>query len=199
MSTCATECATACATACNTDCVNITNQPAVQSTFTSTITSNNLSSTLKEQLKTLSIEERHVLLSTINMEEQQKKIKDEEYKLAQCPVSKQVQGMKFEIQDLKMELQKLKNKVSENCVPVTTNTNTNTMKCPYSIFRVNQDYLPRNHETDYDYDYDLCNEMSETCSSTWSWWSIIMFVIFILLVMTAKPPKHCEQFFTTTM
>ena len=146
--------------------------------------------TLKEQLKTLSLEERYILLSAVNNEErelfikqQQQKIKDEEDKIAQCPVSKQVQGMKFEIQDLKMELQKLKNKLNDtqNKLPI------NNMRCPYSIFRVNQSY---------DNEYDLCNEMDETCSSSWSWWSIIMFVIFIVLVATAKPPKHCGDFVT---
>ena len=152
---------------------------------------------LKDQLKNLSIEERYILLSTVNNEErelfmkqQQQKIKDEEDKLAQCPVSKQVQGMKFEIQELKMEIQKLKNKinVNENKLPI------NNMRCPYSIFKGKQDYL--NYNSSSDYEYDLCNEMEETCSSSWSWWSIIMFVIFILLVLTSKPPKHCEDFIT---
>ena len=153
---------------------------------------------LKDQLKTLSLEERYILLNSINIEErdtfikqQHQKIKDEEDKLAQCPVSKQVHGMKFEIQDLKMELQNLKNKINDtqNKLPV------NNMRCPYSIFRVNQGYNNR-YDNGYDNDYELCNEIEETCSSTWSWWSIIMFVIFILLVITAKPPKHCEDFIT---
>jgi hypothetical protein len=152
---------------------------------------------IKDQLKTLSLEERYELLSSINIEEretfikqQQQKLKEEEDKLAQCPVSKTVKLMSVELQDLKMELQKLKNKLNENekKLPI------NNMRCPYSIFKVNQGY-----DTGYDNEYDLCNEIEETCSSTWSWWSIIMFVIFILLVITAKPPKHCEDFFTTRM
>ena len=60
-----------------------------------------------------------------------------------------------------------------------------------------KDYL--NHNTSSDYEYDLCNDIEESCSSSWSWWSIIMFVIFILLVITSKPPKHCEDLFTTKM
>lgn len=170
----------------------INNQPSVEVSTPS----------LKDQLKTLSLEERYTLLSSINIEEreifikqQQQKIKDEEDKLAQCPVSKQVHGMKFEIQELKNELQKLKNKINEN--QNEKKLSVNNMRCPYSIFRVNQDYLNRNSSSDYE--YDLCNEIEETCSSTWSWWSIIMFVIFILLVFTSKPPKHCEEFFTTRM
>ena len=151
-------------------------------------------SSLRDQLKSLSLEERYILLSSINIEEretfikqQQQKIKDEEDKIAQCPVSKSVKSMSMEIQDLKMELQKLKNKINDtkNKLPI------NNMRCPYSIFRVNQGY-----DNGYDNDYELCNEIEETCSSTWSWWSIIMFVIFILLVITSKPPKHCEDFIT---
>jgi hypothetical protein len=174
----------------------IDTQPNVES---SASTSPSTSQTLKDQLKTLSLEERYILLNTINIEEresfikqQQQKIKDEEDKLAQCPVSKRVQTMNMDIQQLKMELQKLKNKLNENQnekkIPI------NNMRCPYSIFRVNHDYLNRNSSSDYE--YDLCNEIEETCSSTWSWWSIIMFVIFILLVITSKPPKHCEDFIT---
>ena len=149
--------------------------------------------TLKEQLKTLSLEERYILLSSINIEErnaynkQQEKIaKEEEDKLAKCPVSKQVQLMNLEIQDLKIELQKLKNKTNES--------NVNTMKCPYSIFRFKdtQDYLSNS-------DLDLCNEITETYTSSFSWWSTIMFIVFILFVLTAKPSKHCEEFFTTRM
>ena len=172
----------------------INTQPNVE-VLTTNLTQPSAQPTLKDQLKLLSVEERYVLLSSINLEErelfikqQQQKIKDEEDKLAQCPVSKQVHGMKFEIQDLKMEIQKLKHKLNDNenekKMPV------NNMRCPYSIFRVNQGY---------DSEYDLCSEIEETCSSTWSWWSIIMFVIFILLVLTSKPPKHCEEFFTTRM
>ena len=147
-------------------------------------------SSLKDQLKKLSLEERYILLSSINIEEretfikqQEQQAKDEEDKIAQCPVSKQVQSMKLEIQDLKINLQKLKNKLNENekKLPI------NNMRCPYSIFRVNQGY-----DNAYDNEYELCNEIEETCSSTWSWWSIIMFVIFILLVATAKPPKYCD-------
>jgi hypothetical protein len=141
---------------------------------------------LKEQLKSLSVDERYNLLNTINLEErtsyikeQQKLIKEEEDKIAQCPVAKKVVSMNMEIQELKMELQKLKN-----------NSNESTMKCPYSkSFLINQEYLN---------DLDLCNEITETYTSSFSWWSTIMFIVFILFVLTAKPPKHCE-FFTTTM
>ena len=180
------------------ECAIINEQPSVEvltPSLPSPPSSPSLKDQLKDQLKTLSLEERYILLSSINIEEretfikqQQQKLKDEEDKIAQCPVSKQVQGMKFEMQDLKMEIQKLKNKINENekKMPV------NNVRCPYSIFRVNQGY-------DNDYEYNLCNEIEEACSSTWSWWSIIMFVIFILLVATAKPPKHCEEFFTTKM
>ena len=89
--------------------------------------------------------------------------------------------MNTEIQDLRMELQKLKNKSNEN-----------TTKCPYQIFRFNdnQDYLTES---------DLCNELTETYTSTFSWWSTIMFIVFILFVITAKPSKQCEQFFTTCL
>ena len=181
------------------ECAIINEQPSVEVLTPSPLSSPSspsLKDKLKEQLKTLSLEERYILLSSINIEEretfikqEQQNIKEEEEKIAQCPVSKQVQGMKFEIQDLKMELQKLKNKINEN-----ENENKlpiNNMRCPYSIFRLNQGY-----DNSYDNEYELCNEIEEVCSSTWSWWSIIMFVIFILLVMTAKPPKQCEAFIT---
>jgi hypothetical protein len=185
-----------------TDTSIIDTQPSVEVSSPSTFQSQLSPSSLKDQLKTLSLEERYILLSSINNEEresiikhQQQKIKDEEDKLAQCPVSKTVKSMSMEIQELKMELQKLKNKINEN--QNEKNLPINNMRCPYSIFRVNQDYLNRNSSSDYE--YDLCNEIEETCSSTWSWWSIIMFVIFILLVITSKPPKNCEEFFTTRM
>jgi hypothetical protein len=141
---------------------------------------------LKEQLKALSLEERYNLVNAINIEErstyikeQEKIAKEEEDKIAQCPVAKKVVSMNMEIQELKMELQKLKN-----------NTNENTLKCPYSkSFLINQEYLN---------DLDLCNEITETYTSSFSWWSTILFIVFILFVMTGKPTKHCE-FFTTTM
>lgn len=160
---------------CNLECT-IEQQPKTQSTILS----------LKEQLKSLSVDERYNLLNTINLEErnsyikeQQKLIKEEEDKIAQCPVAKKVVSMNMEIQELKMELQKLKN-----------NSNENTMKCPYSkSFLINQEYLN---------DLDLCNEITETYTSSFSWWSTIMFIVFILFVLTSKPPKHCE-FFTTAM
>jgi len=158
--------------------------------------------TIKDQLKTLSLEERYILLSTINNEErelsikqQQQKVKDEEDKISKCPVAKTVKSMSIELQECKMELQKLKNKI--NKINENEKKPINNSRCPYSIFRVNQDYL--NHNTSSDYEYDLCNDIEESCSSSWSWWSIIMFVIFILLVITSKPPKHCEDFFTTKM
>jgi hypothetical protein len=92
--------------------------------------------------------------------------------------------MKLEIQDLKMELQKLKNN--------TQNTKSNTIKkCPYAMFRLEDFNQKQMQETD-----DLCNEMAETYTSSFSWWSTIMFIVFILFVMTAKPPKHCELFTT---
>ena len=160
---------------CNLECT-IDQQTKTQSSILS----------LKDQLKSLSVDDRYNLLNTINLEErnsyikeQQKLIKEEEDKIANCPVAKKVVSMNMEIQELKMELQKLKNKSSEN-----------TMKCPYSkSFLINQEYLN---------DLDLCNEITETYTSSFSWWSTIMFIVFILFVLTAKPPKHCE-FFTTTM
>ena len=179
--------------ACNEDCSTINIQPELQDDLSTQNTVSSVVQTLKEQLKTLSIEERYILLSTINNEErndyikqQQKLAKEEEIKLAKCPVSKQVSSMKLEIQDLKIELQKLKNKSNENSM--------NTMKCPYSIFRFKdtQDYLSNS-------DLDLCNEITETYTSSFSWWSTIMFIVFILFVLTAKPNRNCEQFFTTVM
>lgn len=154
-------------------------------------TSTNTTPNVKDQLKALSVEDRYTLLNTINMEErndyirrQQQNAIEEEKKIAQCPVSKQVNLMKLEIQDLKMELQKLKNN--------TQNTNSNTIKkCPYAMFRLEDFNQKQMQETD-----DLCNEMAETYTSSFSWWSTIMFIVFILFVMTAKPPKHCELFTT---
>ena len=161
----------------------------------STNITTNTTSNIKDQLKALSVEERYTLLNTINMEErndyirrQQQNAIEEEKKLAQCPVSKQVNLMKLEIQDLKMELQKLKNNTQNN----TQNTNSNTInKCPYTMFRLEDFNQKQMQETD-----DLCNEMAETYTSSFSWWSTIMFIVFILFVMTAKPPKHCELFTT---
>ena len=142
--------------------------------------------TLKDQLKALSLEERYNLVNAINIEErssfikeQQKLAKEEEDKIANCPVAKKVISMNMEIQELRTEIQKLKNKSSEN-----------TMKCPYSkSFLINQEYLN---------DLDLCNEITETYTSSFSWWSTIIFIVFILFVLTAKTPKHCE-FFTTSI
>jgi len=158
---------------------------------TNTSTNTNTTPNVKDQLKALSVEDRYTLLNTINMEErndyirrQQQNAIEEEKKIAQCPVSKQVNLMKLEIQDLKMELQKLKNN--------TQNTNSNTIKkCPYAMFRLEDFNQKQMQETD-----NLCNEMSETYTSSFSWWSTIMFIVFILFVMTAKPPKHCELFTT---
>lgn len=168
---------------CTMECSTIEKQP--ESTITPTSTS-----CIKEQLKTLSVEERYNLLNVINMEErvsfikqQQQIAKDEEDKITQCPLFKKVVSMNNEMQDLKMELQKLKNKSKE----------PTTMKCPYSMFKinqVNQSYL--NEE-------ELCNELTESCTSSFSWWSTIMFIVFMLFVLTAKPSKNCEQFFTTVM
>ena len=160
---------------CNLEC-KIDQQTKDQSTVLS----------LKEQLKALSLEERYNLVNAINIEErstyikeQEKLAKVEEDKIAQCPVAKKVVSMNMEIQELKMELQKLKN-----------NTNENKMKCPYSkSFLINQEYLN---------DLDLCNEITETYTSSFSWWSTILFIVFIFFVMTAKPIKQCK-FFTTTM
>ena len=154
-------------------------------------TSTNTTPNVKDQLKALSVEDRYTLLNTINMEErndyirrQQQNAIEEEKKIAQCPVSKQVNLMKLEIQDLKMELQKLKNN--------TQNTKSNTIKkCPCAMFRLEDFNQKQIQETD-----DLCNEMAETYTSSFSWWSTIMFIVFILFVMTAKPPKHCELFTT---
>jgi hypothetical protein len=165
----------------------ITEEPTTNNTSTNTNTTPNV----KDQLKSLSVEDRYTLLNTINMEErndyirrQQQNAIEEEKKIAQCPVSKQVNLMKLEIQDLKMELQKLKNN--------TQNTNSNTIKkCPYAMFRLEDFNQKQMQETD-----DLCNEMAETYTSSFSWWSTIMFIVFILFVMTAKPPKHCELFTT---
>ena len=152
----------------------------------------NSSSSIKEQLKTLTVEERYNLLNVINMEErvsfikkQQQLAKDEEDKITQCPLFKKMVSMNNELQDLRMELQKLKNKSNET-----------TMKCPYSMFKFNQ----QNQLTqDYLNEADLCNELTESCTSSFSWWSTIMFIVFFLFIITAKPSKHCEQFFTTVM
>ena len=165
---------------------------------TTTTTNTTTNTNVKDQLKALSVEDRYTLLNTINMEErneyirrQQQNAIEEEKKLAQCPVSKQVNLMKLEIQDLKMELQKLKNNT-------ISNTTSNTIKkCPYSMFRLEDINFNINQnknqmqETD-----DLCNEMAETYTSSFSWWSTIMFIVFILFVLTAKPPKHCDLFTT---
>ena len=160
-------------------------------TSTSTSTNTNTTINVKDQLKALSVEDRYTLLNTINMEErndyirrQQQNAIEEEKKIAQCPVSKQVNLMKLEIQDLKMELQKLKNNTQNN-------TQTTIKKCPYAMFRLEDFNQKQMQETD-----DLCNEMAETYTSSFSWWSTIMFIVFILFVMTAKPPKHCELFTT---
>ena len=167
---------------CNIECSTIEKQ--VQDTTTQQPTQ----LSIKDQLRTLSVDERYNLLNVINMEErvsfikqQQQLAKEEESKITQCPLFKKVVSMNNEIQELKIDLQKLKNKSNEP-----------TMSCPYSIFRFkdNQDYLS---------EADLCNELTETYTSSLSWWSTIMFIVFILFVLTSKPSKHCEQFFTTSM
>ena len=146
-------------------------------------------SCIKEQLKTLSVEERYNLLNAINMEErvsfikqQQQLAKEEEDKITQCPLFKKMVSMNNELQELRMDLQKLKNKSTEP-----------TMKCPYSMFKINQ--VNQNYLSDA----ELCNELTESCTSSFSWWSTIMFIVFMLFVLTAKPSKHCEKFFTTSM
>jgi hypothetical protein len=147
---------------------------------------------IKEQLKTLSVDERYNLLNTINMEErvsfikqQQQLAKEEEDKITQCPLFKKIVSMNNELQDLRMDLQKLKNKSNEP-----------TIKCPYSMFKINQ-ICQSNPE--YLNESELCNELTESCTSSFSWWSTIMFIVFMLFVLTAKPSKNCEQFFTTVM
>jgi hypothetical protein len=196
---------------CNIECSTIEKQPqdttssstsSSTSPATSTTPSLTTSSTttilsIKEQLKTLSVEERYNLLNTINMEErvsfikqQQQLAKDEEDKITQCPLFKKMVSMNNELQDLRMELQKLKNKSNE------TKVTENTMRCPYSMFRINQV-----NQTNQSYlnEEELCNELTESCTSSFSWWSTIMFIVFMLFVLTAKPSKHCEQFMSTVM
>ena len=166
-------------------------EPTSTTTATATTTATTTTTTnVKDQLKALSVEDRYILLNNINMEErneyirkQQQNAIEEEKKIAQCPVSKQVNLMKLEIQDLKIELQKLKNKTQNT-------TSYATKKCPYSMFRLD-DFNKQMQDTD-----DLCNEISETYTSSFSWWSTIIFIAFILFVITAKPPKHCELFTT---
>lgn len=156
-----------------------------------TLSSSNNNIILKEQLKSLTLDERYLLLNSINIEERneyikkmQKLAKEEEDKISQCPVSKQVMSMKLEIQDLRIELQKLQNKTNEN-IP----------KCPYSMFRIEE-----NKQNAYNLsETDLCNELTESYTSSFSWWSTIIFIVFFLFVLTAKPSKHCQSFFTTSM
>jgi hypothetical protein len=171
---------------CTMECSTIEKQPESTITPTSPLS-------IKEQLKTLSVDERYNLLNVINMEErvsfikqQQQLAKDEEDKITQCPLFKKVVSMNNEMQDLKIELQKLKNKSKE----------PTTMKCPYSMFKINQI-----NQTNQSYlsEDELCNELTESCTSSFSWWSTIMFIVFFLFLVTAKPSKNCEQFFTTVM
>jgi hypothetical protein len=171
----------------------INEDPTTDTTTTST--SANATINVKDQLKALSVEDRYTLLNIINMEERNEYIRnqkqnaiEEEKKLAQCPVSKQVNLMKLEIQDLKIELQKIKNKTQNTNSNATQNT---IKKCPYAMFRFEDFNQKQMQDTD-----DLCNEMAETYTSSFSWWSTIIFIVFILFVMTTKPSKHCELFTT---
>ena len=177
---------------CNIECstIEIEKQPLDTTSASTTSTS-----CIKEQLKTLSVEERYNLLNVINMEErvsfikqQQQLAKEEEDKINQCPLFKKMVSMNNELQDLRMDLQKLKNKSNEP-----------TMKCPYSMFKINQVNQLNQANQDYLNEAELCNELTETCTSSFSWWSTIMFIVFMLFILTSKPGKHCEQFFTTSM
>ena len=167
--------------------------------YDNTITNTTTTTNVKDQLKALSVEDRYTLLNTINIEErndyirkQQQNAIEEEKKLAQCPVSKQVNLMKLEIQDLKMEIQKIKN----NTPIITSQPTLNTInKCPYSMFRL-EDYNINQNKKQIQESDDLYNEITETYTSSFSWWTTIMFIVFILFALTAKPPKNCT-FFTT--
>ena len=139
----------------------------------------------KDEIKTVDSNNKDkALLNTINIEErndyirkQQQNAIEEEKKLAQCPVSKQVNLMKLEIQDLKMEIQKIKN----NTPIITSQPTTNTInKCPYSMFRLEDYNINQNKVQETD---DLYNEITETYTSSFSWWSTIMFIVFILFVL----------------
>jgi len=163
--------------------------------ITPTTTTTTTTTNVKDQLKALSVEDRYTLLNTINIEErndyirkQQQNAIEEEKKLAQCPVSKQVNLMKLEIQDLKMEIQKIKN----NTPTITSQSKLNTInKCPYSMFRLEDYNINQNQIQETD---DLYNDITETYTSSFSWWTTIMFIVFILFALTAKPPKNCTFF-----
>ena len=141
---------------------------------------------IKEQLKNLSIDERYNLLNTINREErneyirkQQEEVIEEQKKIEQCPLSKQVKLMKQEIHYLQIELETLKNKCNSNL-----NSNLNK-RCPYSFLRLEKN----NQDTD-----EVCDNIEETYSSSCSWWSTIFFIVFFLFIITSKPSKYCNEF-----
>ena len=168
--------------------------------------------TLKEQLKKITITERHQLLNTILLEErnefikkqkeeEEKKVIEEEKECSKCPFSKQIKRMNSEIQELKRELQKSKNEINAMNKECQLNTYTKKNKCPYSLFSLgslgllgsldintttNKYPYTNNDEENLD---KFCEELTETYTSSCSWWFTILFIVFILFILTSKPLK----------
>ena len=195
------------------------------STTISTTISNNIINTkdaLKEELKKIPISERHQLLNSILLEERNEYIKkqkeeekkqEEEKKCSNCPLSKKIKIMNFEIQDLKIELQKSKNEMNDMKQTMKNNmkkecqlnTYTKKNKCPYSLFSLGSlgcslGSLDINTSTNkYPYNNDeenldkFCEELTETYTSSFSWWFTIMFIVFMLFILTSKPIKPLKS------
>ena len=199
------------------------------STTISTTISNNIINTkdaLKEELKKIPISERHQLLNSILLEErneyikkqkeEEKKKEEEEKKCSNCPLSKKIKIMNFEIQDLKIELQKSKNEMNDMKQTMKNNmkkecqlnTYTKKNKCPYSLFSLGSlgslgcslGSLDINTSTNkYPYNNDeenldkFCEELTETYTSSFSWWFTIMFIVFMLFILTSKPIKPLKS------
>ena len=117
--------------------------------------------------------------------------------------------MNFEIQDLKIELQKSKNEMNDMKQTMKNNmkkecqlnTYTKKNKCPYSLFSLgslgllgsldintttNKYPYTNNDEENLD---KFCEELTETYTSSCSWWFTILFIVFILFILTSKPLK----------
>lgn len=156
---------------------------------------------LKDQLKQISLSERQQLLNTIIVEErleyikqQQQKIQDDEKEYSKCPLSKKIKRMSIEIQELKMDLQKSKHEMNAMKIESQRHSYSKKNKCPFSLGTVcalDTTLLNTNlYSTNEDENLDkFCEELTETYTSSFSWWFTIMFIVFMLFILTSKPLK----------
>ena len=170
-------------------------------------------------LNTILLEERNEFIKK-QKDEEEKKVIEEEKECSKCPFSKKIKIMNFEIQELKRELQKSKNEMNDMNQTINQtmknnmktechlNTYTKKNKCPYSLFSfgaldllgslVSVDINTNTNKYTYNNNEEeqldkYCEELTETYTSSFSWWFTIMFIVFMLFILTSKPIKPLKS------